>query len=68
MNNGIIQFAIQALANNPQVANTQIGKEFMNILQTGDYQRGVNLANNLCQTYGDSKEDAIQKAKNYFHM
>lgn len=62
----IFNLARNMLANNPEAANSPLGKELSNILETGDYQRGQQIGNNLCQTYGDTKETACEKAKKFF--
>lgn len=66
MPNGLMNFALQMMMKNSNAQNTPMGREFMEILQTGDEQRGIQLANNLCQSYGDSRESAYNKALNYF--
>lgn len=68
MNNGIMQFALQMLRSNPQVAQTPMGQQFMTILQNGDQQKGIELANNLCQSYGITPEQALQQARTHFHI
>lgn len=68
MPNGLANFALQMMLKNSNAQNTPMGREFMDILQSGDEQRGIQLANNLCQTYGESKENAINKARNFFHI
>lgn len=65
-NEQINNMAINMLQNNPKVANTTIGKRFLDILRTNDTQAGIELANNLIENNGDTKENAIQKAINYF--
>lgn len=62
----IFNFAKMMLAKNPQEANTPLGKELSGILESGDYQRGQQIGNNLCQTYGERKENAIQMAQKFF--
>ena len=51
---------------NPQVANNPRAMEMLNVIQSGDTQKGERIANNLCQTYGISKEDATKQAENFF--
>lgn len=68
MNNAIMQFAAKMLQSNPQAANSPMGQQLVQILQTGDVNAGQQLANNICQTYGVSQQEAIQKSRNYFHI
>lgn len=51
---------------NPQVSNNPQAMEMLNVIQSGDVQKGEQIANNLCQTYGISKEDATKQAENFF--
>lgn len=68
MANGLANFAMRMMMQNPNVRNSPIGREFMDILQSGDQARGEQLASNLCQSYGTSKEDALNQARNFFHI
>lgn len=62
------QIAIQALKRRPDIANTPQGQEFLNILESGDDARGQQMAQNYCQTYGMSEQDAIQKVRQFFNI
>lgn len=41
-------------------------KEFMNILSSNDAQRGEAIANNLCQSMGISRDEAVRQAQQFF--
>lgn len=66
--NKIGQFALNMLNQNPQMRNNPLAQEFISVLQSGNAQRGEEIANNLCQTYGVNRDQAIQQARNYFHL
>lgn len=68
MNNNLFQFAMNIIGNNPKIKNSPQGKELMNILQTNDSARGQKMAENLLQTYGVSKEEALGQAKRFFNI
>lgn len=53
---------------NPMIANNPQYKEWIQIIQSGDSARGQQLANNLCQTFGMSKDQAIQNARRFFRV
>ena len=57
------QWAINLISKN---ANNPRAQEYIKIIQSGDSKKGEEIANNLCQTYGVSKEDAIKNAKQFF--
>lgn len=64
--NNFIQFALNKIAQNPQIANNPRNKELFEVIQSGDSKRGQEIAENLCQTYGVSKNDALETAKKFF--
>jgi hypothetical protein len=64
----IQQFAMNLLQNNPNVAQNPQAQEMLKVIQNGDSQRGQMIAENLCKTYGITKEDALAQAKRFFHI
>lgn len=66
MMNPFINMALNMIQNNPNVANNVMGKEFIDILKTGDPKRGIEMAENLCKTNNTTKEEAIKQARSYF--
>lgn len=62
------QIAMNILSRNPTVANNPQAQEYLKVIQSGDAQRGQEIANNLCQTYGVSPEDAVGQAKRFFNL
>lgn len=68
MNNPILNLAMTMISNNPQIANNPQAKSMIEVIQSGDAERGQQIAENLCNTYGVSKEDAIKQAKSFFKI
>lgn len=64
----LTQIALEALRRNPNVANSPQGQQFMQILQSGDTQKGIEMAQNICQSYGTTPEEALKKAKGFFNL
>lgn len=62
------QFALQMMESNPNFARNPYAQQLVEIIRNGDQKRGEELANNILNTYGVSKEDAISKAKQFFHF
>lgn len=62
------QMALNLLSQNPNIANNPNAQEFISVIQSGDSRRGQEIANNLCQSYGVSTEDALRQAKAFFHL
>lgn len=68
MNNPILNLAMTIISNNPQIANNPQAKSMIEVIQSGDAERGRQIAENLCNTYGVSKEDAVKQAKSFFKI
>lgn len=63
-----IEFALRLIKNNPQFANNPQAQNYIQILESGDPQKGEEVANNLLNSYGISKEEALSQAKSFFHI
>lgn len=66
--NDLKSFAMMLLRQNPNIMNNPQAQHMVSIIQNGDSTQGQQIAENLCKTYGISKEDAIQQAKQFFGM
>lgn len=66
--NSIMQFAMSMINKNPAIQNNPQARELISVIQSGDSARGEQIAQNLCNTYGVSKETAIAQAKQYFGL
>lgn len=64
--NQIANFAMNLLQRNPRVANNPQAQKLMEIIQNGDNQQGEKMAENLCETYGMTKDQALTEAKKFF--
>ena len=60
--------AMNMIRNNPKVANNPNAQEFINVIQIGDAAKGQQIAQNLCNTYGVTPEEAMQQAKQFFKL
>lgn len=56
---------IRLLESNASMRDNVIAQQFLKILKSGDTAAGEELAMNLCQTNGTSKEDAIKMAQQW---
>lgn len=59
----IFDVVIQFMNKNPQITNTPMGKTFMEALQNRDSSKGEELANNLLESQGMTREQAMNEAK-----
>lgn len=62
------QFAMMLLQKNPKVANSPQGQQFMEILKSGDAQRGQEMAKNFCNSYGVTPEEGYNQARRFFNI
>lgn len=61
-------FALNLLSQSPNIRSNPQMQDMLQVIQSGDSVRGQQIAENLCNTYGVSKEDAISNARNFFHL
>lgn len=64
----LMQFALNMIQRNPNIANNPQAQTMLQVLQSGDAQKGQQIAQNLCQTYGISPEQAVNQAASFFHI
>ena len=53
---------LQQLNEHQDIADSPLGKQFMQILQSGDEAAGEQLANNLLKTFGSNRQEALKLA------
>lgn len=56
------------LKRNPNVVNNKKNQDMLEVIQKHDNKRGEEIAENLCRTYGVTKEEALAMAKEFFHI
>ena len=61
-------FAMNILAQNPQIANNPNAQSMIQAIQSGDDKRGEEIAKNLCNAYGLTPQQAVQDAKRFFNI
>lgn len=61
-------FAMNILAQNPQIANNPNAQNMIQAIQSGDDKRGEEIATNLCNAYGITPQQAVQDAKRFFNI
>lgn len=65
MNNPMSMLLNMAMQNSA-ITNNPRAQEMLQVIQSGDAQKGQQIAMNLCKTYGVSKEQAVGMATEYF--
>jgi hypothetical protein len=66
MTGSIMDFAMGMISRNPKLANNPRAQQLISVIQNGDSAQGEKIAENLCQTYGVTKEQALDDAKKFF--
>lgn len=62
------QMAINLLQSNPQIINNPQARSYLDVIKSGNDQRGEEIARNMCQSMGVKPEDAYKQARQFFHM
>lgn len=63
-----MNFALELISKNPNIANNPRSQEMIDVIKSGDQQKGEALARNLCATYGVTPEQATQQARRFFNL
>lgn len=61
-------FALGLINQNPNVANNPQAQEYLGVIQSGDAQKGTEIANNICKSYGMTPQEALERAKQFFNL
>ena len=64
--NNIQNFVGNIIASNPAIANNPQAQNYINVIQSGDANRGQQIADNICKTYGVSRDEALNQAMQFF--
>lgn len=59
----MIQNAIQR---NPNIANNPQAQQYLQVIISGDSQKGQELARNICGSFGVTPEQGVQQAQQFF--
>ncbi len=61
-----ISAMINMIKANPAIADNPQAQAYLDVLESGDNEKGEEVANNLLKTYGMTKEQALDEAKKFF--
>ncbi len=59
---------INMIKANPAIADNPQAQSYLDVLESGDARKGEEVANNLLETYGMTKEEALAQAKRFFRI
>jgi len=63
-----MQFLQSQIQNNPSIANNPQAQNYIQVLQSGNAKAGQQIAENLLKTYGMTKEQGINRVRQFFHF
>lgn len=63
-----IQAMLKTIKANPAIADNPQAQAYLDVLESGDADKGEEVANNLLKSYGMSKGEALKQAKAFFHI
>lgn len=63
-----IDLALRQLEQRPDVASNPIAREWLEVVRTGDAQRGEEIARNLCSNSGVTVQQAMEEARRFFRV
>lgn len=64
----IRQFALNLIQRNPKIADNPQAQGYLEVIQNNDSQKGRQIAENICKSYGMTKEEALNRAKQFFGL
>lgn len=63
--NNLVNMILQA---NPNIKENQQASSWLNVIQNGDSTQGQQIADNICKSYGMSREEMLEQAKKFFNI
>lgn len=66
MNNDYLSFAINYLQKNGGIPNNPQAQQYIDLIKSGDNEKGRQVAENICKTYGITMEEAGRMAMQMF--
>lgn len=63
-----MDFLMGMIKQNPNIANNPNAQSMLDVIQRNDAEKGRQIAQNLCNTYGVSEEEMLKRAKQFFHI
>lgn len=59
---------IGILRGNPAIQSNPMAQGMVDVIESGDASKGEQMAKNLCESMGVSREEAVRQAKQFFHL
>lgn len=68
MNPQLVNMLLDRVVSDPSYRANPRAQAIVQCIRDNDAQRGKEIASNLCQSYGMTPEQAINRAKGLFHI
>lgn len=65
-NNPLMNWALQMIQNNPNNQNNPNAQKMIQAIQNNDQQTGEQIAQNILDAYGITRDQGVQMAMNFF--
>lgn len=62
----IRQFAMRMLKQNPSIRDNPNAREMIDCIEKNDSSRGTEIANNILNSRGVSRNEGVSQARNFF--
>lgn len=64
--NAAVQKLLYQLQQSPNIRSNPEAQEMLNVILTGDSKRGEEIANQILQKNGVSREEGVNRARSFF--
>lgn len=64
----IKDFALGLIGRNPSLASNPNAQHLIQVIKEDNYSEGEQIAQNICDSYGITREQAVQEAKRFFGL
>ena len=68
MPSSLRDLALSIISSNPSIASNPNAREMIDVIRSGDAERGRTIADNLCRTYGVDRDQAVRNARSFFNL
>lgn len=64
--NQLVSQALSQLKSSTNVSNNPMAQGMVDLIESGDSAKGEQMAKNLCESMGLTKDEALKQAKAFF--
>ena len=64
----MIDFALKQLEQRPEISSNPLAREWVEVIKSGDVEKGEEIARNLCVNSGVTVQQALDEARRFFRL